>query len=100
MEIRVEITSWNLKDMTWSGGRETVEDVENAGKLDELMEYMEEVFWNETPTMDDVNNWLWFEDDDIYDRLGMDSNGNLKEDDEDEDYEDEEEEEEDEEDDE
>lgn len=71
----------------WSGGKDTVDDVRRAGKMDELQSLVEEQFAdNETPpTETAINDFVWFEREFIYDRLGLDENGELLDEDEDED---------------
>ena len=63
-------------DDWWSGGRDTMEDIIAAGKCAELERLAEEQFGCMTddggyPTDTDVNDWLWFERDDIYRALGI-----------------------------
>lgn len=70
----------------WSGAEDTVEDVRKAGKMDELQSLIEEQFAdNETPpTETTINDFVWFEREFIYGRLGLDENGELPGGDEDE----------------
>lgn len=70
----------------WSGGKDTVDDVRRAGKMDELQSLVEEQFAdNETPpTETAINDFVWFERKFIYSRLGLDENGELPDEDEDE----------------
>ena len=75
---------WELKDNSWSGALDTLQDIENADKEEELMQLLEEVFMEKTPTDTEVNDFLWFDRDFIYENLGLDENGELPEEDEDE----------------
>lgn len=86
MEIIKEINDfYALMENSWSGAIDTLKDVEEAGKQEELMELLEETFYGETPTETQVNDFLWFDRDYIYESLGLDENGELpKEDDEEE----------------
>lgn len=70
----------------WSGAKDTVDDVRRAGKMDELQSLIEEQFAdNETPpTETAINDFVWFEREFIYGRLGLDENGELPGGDEDE----------------
>lgn len=79
MEVRKEISNfWELKENSWSGALDTLKDIENANKEDELMQLLEEVFVDrETPTETDVNDFLWFEREFIYENVGLNSNGEL-----------------------
>lgn len=86
MKIVKEINDfYALMENSWSGAIDTLKDVEEAGKTDELMELLEETFYGETPTETQVNDFLWFEREYIYDSLGLDENGELKDDEDDED---------------
>ena len=83
MEIKKEINDfYALADMVWSGAVDTIADIQNANKEDEFMNFLEEVFCDETPTDTDVNDFIWFERDYIYESIGLTENGNLPEDEE------------------
>lgn len=65
-----EFDAYNFQ--AWSGGKDTLDDVINAGKAEELESLIEDMFDPENPpTMTDVNDWLWFDRDTIYEYLGM-----------------------------
>lgn len=70
----------------WSGAKDTIKDVQTASKMDELQSLIEEQFADsETPpTETEINDFVWFERDFIYNRLGLDENGELHDEDEDE----------------
>ena len=70
----------------WSGAKDTFEDVCKAGKMDELQSLIEEQFADKEtpPTETEINDFVWFERDFIYDQLGLDENGELPDEDEDE----------------
>lgn len=75
MEIRMEIGINELYDMAWSGGKDTLDDIFEHDKEEELMNLLEEVFFDEIPTDTDVNDFLWFERSMIYEHCGLDENG-------------------------
>lgn len=79
MEVKKEISNfWELKENSWSGALDTLKDIENADKEDELMQLLEEVFADrETPTETEVNDLLWFEREFIYENVGLNKNGEL-----------------------
>ena len=78
MEIRKEINGfYELADMVWSGARDTITDIQNANKEDEFMNFLEDVFCDEVPTDTEVNDFIWFERDRIYENLGLTENGEL-----------------------
>ena len=83
MEIRKEINSfYELADMVWSGAVDTIADIQNANKENEFMDFLEMVFMDreEPPTDTEVNDFIWFERDYIYENIGLTENGNLLED--------------------
>ena len=63
----------------WSGAKDTITDIQRAGKLEELGALIEEVFGDneEPPSETAINDFVWFERDFIYENLGLDENGNL-----------------------
>ena len=85
MEIRKEINDfYALADMVWSGATDTIADIQNANKEDEFMNFLEAVFCDEVPTDTEVNDFIWFERDYIYENIGLTEDGELPEDEEDE----------------
>ena len=78
MEIRKEINNfYALADMVWSGAVDTIADIQNANKETEFMNFLEAVFCDEVPTDTEVNDFIWFERDYIYENLGLTENGEL-----------------------
>lgn len=78
MEIRKEINGfYELADMVWSGAVDTLEDVQNANKENEFMDFLEMVFCDDVPTDTNVNDFIWFERDYIYENIGLTEDGNL-----------------------
>ena len=66
MEYRVESS---LKDFNaWSGGRYTLDVLIEKGVCDEVEGYIEECFTD--PSVTDINDFLWFERDQIAEYLG------------------------------
>lgn len=81
MEIRKEINGfYELADMVWSGAIDTLEDIQNANKENEFMDFLEMVFCDDVPTDTNVNDFIWFERNYIYENIGLTENGNLPED--------------------
>lgn len=78
MEIKKEINDfYALADMVWSGAVDTIADIQNANKGDEFMNLLEAVFCDEVPTDTEVNDFIWFERDYIYENIGLTENGEL-----------------------
>ena len=77
MYVKIEMDYRTLKNNSWSGALDTLKDIEEADKEDELMYFLEEIFADTIPTETEVNDFLWFERDYIYENLGLDENGRL-----------------------
>lgn len=73
MKISIEVNNdWQLFDMCWSGGRDTVQQCLDAGKGDELFAHIEDVFsCSENVTDTEINDYLWFDSDHILAELGV-----------------------------
>lgn len=90
MYIKQDMGFNDLMGSCWSGAINTLKTIEEKGKEDELMELLESIMSEDIrniPTMTEVNDYLWFEDEAIFEALGISES----EEDEEEDYEDEEE---------
>ena len=80
MEIRKEINDfYALADMVWSGAVDTIADIQKANKEDEFMNFLEAVFCDEVPTDTEVNDFIWFDRDYIYENIGLTEDGELPE---------------------
>ena len=78
MEVIKEYGNYyDLRDNSWSGALDTLKDIEKADKREELMQLLEEVFADKTPTETEVNDFLWFESEFIYENVGLNENGEL-----------------------
>ena len=73
MIIKTEISSFR-EFQAWSGGKDTLDDL-TYEQQERLFEYAEEIFF-EGCTDTELNDWLWFERDSIYEHLGIDDRGN------------------------
>ena len=83
MEIRKEINGfYEIEEMCWSGAVDTLNDIIETNKEDEFMNFLEMIFMDreELPTDSEINDFIWFERDYIYENIGLTENGNLLED--------------------
>ena len=71
LEVKQEVNFEDLKNNCWSGALNTLSTIEEEGKEGELMNHLEDIFYDSTPTMTELNDYLWFEDESIYDALGI-----------------------------
>ena len=81
LEVKRELDFYDLEKECWSGAEDTLKTVREHNMEDELMNFLESYFgeFGETPTMTEVNDLLWFEDEWIFEQIGLE-----EEDDEDE----------------
>ncbi len=89
MFVKNEIYDFSsLEYNCWSGAIDTLNRIREAEKEDEFMDYLEDIFCDEIPTMTELNDFICFEDEMIFEDLGIYED----EDEEEDDWEDEEEE--------
>ena len=74
---------YNLFENSWSGAKDTLEDIIKAEKEEEFMQYLDEEFGADEVGDTELNDFIWFERNTIYDYLGLDENGEIPKDDED-----------------
>lgn len=70
MEIKKDYNFNDLKKNSWSGAIDTLETIEENEKEKELMTLLENTF-EDVPTETEVNDFLWFDDDFIFEELGI-----------------------------
>ena len=58
----------------WSGAKDIIEDIKKAKKMDELQTLIEDYFADQTPTKTQVNDFVWFQRDFIFEQLEISSN--------------------------
>lgn len=78
--VKKELDFWDLMDECWSGAEDTLKTIQKYDKEDALIMLLEENYCDEIPTIREINDILRFEDDWIFEMLGID----LDDDDEDE----------------
>ena len=71
MYIKQDIDFNDLMNNCWSGAIDTLKTIEEHDKEDELMKHLEEQWVDEVPTMTEINDYLWFEDEFIFECLGI-----------------------------
>ena len=72
MKIVREYNFNDLYENSWNGAINTLDTIIKNDMENELMEHLEEIFDNQIPTETEVNDYLWFESDYIYECLGID----------------------------
>ena len=74
MYIKQDMDFNDLMNNCWSGAVDTLKTIEEHNKEEELMAHLEEIFesyFDNVPTMTEVNDYLWFEDEYIFQCLGI-----------------------------
>lgn len=69
MEYKVELSSLE-SFKAWAGALDTLNTVRERGGMDILTTICEDIFSGDTPTEVQINDWLWFDSDFIYQALG------------------------------
>ena len=79
IQVTSELDFNDLMSQCWSGAVDTLNRIYDNNMEDDFMALLNEIFACMSPTMTDINDYLWFDADHIYASLG------ISEDDEDED---------------
>jgi hypothetical protein len=74
MYIKTEIDFDYLKDICWSGAVETLQIIEQNNKQDFLIQLLEEIFIEQIPDITDINDFLWFDTETIFEYLNISEN--------------------------
>lgn len=66
MFVKTEIDDFNaIAAMVWSGAVQVCQEIIRQGREDEAMGLIEEIFLEEIPTETQLNDFIWFELDDL-----------------------------------
>ena len=71
MYIKKDFDFEDLTKECWSGAVDTLQTIEENKKENELMKLLEDVFIATIPTIAEINDLLWFDDDEIFQNLGI-----------------------------
>lgn len=69
LKVSQEMDFDDLQRQCWSGALDTLKRVSDEGLEDELLNFLEEAM--DEPTLTEVNDFLWFDDDYIFESLGI-----------------------------
>lgn len=74
MLISREMGFEDLERNSWGGAIDTIRTVREAGKEDELMDFLEDIFIDDgVPTETQINDLLWFDSEWVFEELGIDT---------------------------
>ena len=63
---------YQLKELTWAGGYDTLAEIEDNNKEEEFIEYINSIFGEEEEIEDTkFNDFLWFDREQIFEDLGI-----------------------------
>lgn len=71
IEVKKEMNFTELLEISWEGAKTFLYEVQDAGKEDELMQHLSEVFYDGPADMYELNDYLRFNDDSIREYIGM-----------------------------
>lgn len=70
--IRVIVEYNSIEDFeAWQGGEDTLNIIRKHDKMDELDKLTESIFNNESINKNVINDWLWFDRNEILTELGI-----------------------------
>ena len=75
----------DLMDACWSGAIDTLNTIQENDKEEELMSLLSLDCFSDTPDLTEVNDLLWFENEWIFEMLGIDTDSDDEDDEEDDD---------------
>lgn len=71
MYVKQELSFEYLLKNCWGEAKRTIEEIIKNYKTEELMDLLEEIFGDKIPTITEINDFLWFEDDTIFNYLDI-----------------------------
>lgn len=71
MEIKQDMDFNDLRNNCWGQATTILKEISDADKEDALMSYLEEIFYDDIPTLTEVNDVLAFDWENVYEGIGM-----------------------------
>lgn len=71
MEIKQDMDFRDLERECWGQATKILEEISDADKEDALMSYLEEIFYDDIPTLTEVNDVLAYDWENVYEGIGM-----------------------------
>ena len=71
MEVKEDLDFGDLQDRCWGQAVDILKEISDADKEDALMNYLENVFSGDIPTMTEVNDLLAYDWEQVYKDIGM-----------------------------
>ena len=73
--VQEELDATDLRDRLWSEAVHTWDNIVEAGKEQEALTFLNEIFCDRVPTITEINDVLWFEPETVYEAIGLTSEG-------------------------
>ena len=73
--VQEELDATDLRDRLWSEAVHTWDNIVEAGKEEEALAFLNEIFCDRVPTITEINDVLWFEPETIYEAIGLTAEG-------------------------
>ena len=73
--VQQEFDTNDLAENLWSGAVDTWRHIEEAGKEEEALAFLNEIFCDKVPTLTEINDILWLEPETVYEAIGLNENG-------------------------
>ena len=71
MEIKQDMDFNDLRNNCWGQATKILEEISDADKEDALMNYLEDIFYGDIPTLTEVNDVLAYDWENVYKDIGM-----------------------------
>lgn len=71
IEVKSTFDFDDLMNHCWSGAIDTLRTISEHDKEDELMSFLSMDIFSDTPDLTEVNDLLWFEDEWLFEQLGI-----------------------------
>ena len=81
--VRRELDFHDLMDECWSGALDTLKTISENDKEEELMSLLALDVFGNTPDLTEVNDLLWFDDEWVFEMLGIKTDDDDSEDEDD-----------------
>ena len=78
MYIKKDFNFSDLKDNSWSGAESTLMRIEEENKENELMQLLSEVFQESVPTETEINDFLRFSPEFIFEALDIETKEDME----------------------
>lgn len=72
MTVKKEVTAYSLWDDLWSGGRDTLDDL-NVDEAELILSMLDDLAQDGVYTLTEINDFFWFERDTIAEWLGYEN---------------------------